>query len=88
MPWGEKYLPSDPLEILSFSRTFHEYICSMHLTPSCGRILKLLWLLSILQHTKPNADSLFCFPKSGATAQVLVSSRLADLGLLSALHAH
>lgn len=57
MPLDEKYCPLALLEILRFSQTCY-YMCSMHLAPSWGRILKLVCLLSILQHTRPSAHHL------------------------------
>lgn len=67
MPSEEKYLLSTPLGILRLSETLYEYDCSTILAPSCGRILKLARLLSILQKTrlKVLTASLF-LPKTGA----------------------
>ena len=74
--------------MLGLSLTLYGYTCYTILALSYSGILKLAELLSVLQATRLAVGNFFCFPKSGATAQVLVSSRLADLGLLSALHAH
>lgn len=46
---GEKYLPSSLLVILRLSQSFCGYTCSVLLAPSCGRILKLVYRLSIPQ---------------------------------------
>ena len=61
---GEKYLPSALLEILRLSQSYGN-ACSTLLPPSCDRILKLVCLLSILQHTILGGNSLpFAFPQA------------------------
>lgn len=49
---------------LRISLALHEYTCFTLLAPSFGRILKLLYLVSIVQRTRPSAGNLFCFPES------------------------
>ena len=53
-------------------------------SPSCGRILKLLCFLLILQHTKPTVGNLsFVFLKVVLELEIVVSPLLADPGLFS-----
>lgn len=62
------------LGILSFSQTSYGYIRSILLAFSCGRILKLVWILWILQNIRPCADSLsFVFPKVALQLNIVVS---------------
>ena len=50
--------PSALLGILRLSLTFYGYAYSTLPTPSCGKILKFIILLSVAQHTRPGANSL------------------------------
>lgn len=70
--WGSSYLllslppalgretPAPALlGILRLCQAFHGHTCSVLPAPSCGRILKLGGLLSVLQLMRQSADSLF-----------------------------
>ena len=54
----EKYLLSVLLHILRLSEIFYGYACSKLLASRCGRILKFVCLLPVLQHTRPGVDNL------------------------------
>lgn len=58
---GVKYLPSSLLMIVKLSHIYW-YTSSTLLAPPCGRILKLLCLLLVFQHTRPGAVSLPLHP--------------------------
>lgn len=70
-----KYLPSALVGILKLSQTFYGYTCSLLLAPSCGRILKLVWILLILQHNRSwRADShRLLFPRMARKLKFAVS---------------
>ena len=95
--WSSSYLLQSLLidfgrEIPSVSPARHSevsgYAYSTFLVASCGRILKLICLLSILQCTRPEADRLpFAFPRIELKLEFVVSPWPADLGHLST-HAH
>ena len=53
---GDRYLLSALLDS-EVSYTSHGYICSMLLDPSCGRILKLVWLFWVLKHIRQSVES-------------------------------
>ena len=53
------------------SEIFFRYAFSTLLAPSCGRIIKLVYFLSILLHSRPITDSfLFVYPKAMLNVQV------------------
>ena len=62
----------------------------MILAPSCGKILKLVCLLSLLQCSEPSADSLpFAFPGAELKVKFVVSSGLQIwAGFLHTLSSH
>ena len=73
------------ISLTSDSEAFCRYTCSKFLVPSCGRILKLVCLLLILQHTRLGDDSLpFVSPKVALEFKLAVSPWPTDSGQLSA----
>lgn len=81
--WVDKYLLSAILGILNLCQTFYGYTCSTLLSTSCGRVLKLVCLLSMLQHTRPGQIVSHYFSKGDTKVQVVISFWVIDLFHLS-----
>ena len=90
MNLGEEYLLSTLLGVMRLSQTIYEYAYSTLLASFCGKILKLLCLLLILQHTRPGADRVsLAFPKASYSSSFQSLSGLQIwVGLLHVLTSH
>lgn len=80
---GERYLPSVLLQILRLSQTY-EYACFTPIAPSCGKILKLVW---VFQSNRSSTNSLpFAFIKVVLNSQVCGLSQAYRFGLSVCAH--